>query len=61
MSNAAMKTLLRVTALLSLLLMAAAALLAWDAHRLLHAPLAIEEVERVTIARGLHARPARDS
>lgn len=47
-----MKSLLRAFALLILLALAGAAALLYDAQRLLSTPLALEEVERVTIERG---------
>lgn len=44
--------LFRVVLLLCLLLVVTTGVLVWDANRLLHLPLSISEVERVSIARG---------
>lgn len=50
--KALFRALFRIFFLLILLAVVATAGLAWDAHRQLQAPLSIQEVERVSIARG---------
>lgn len=47
-----LRALLRVATLLLLLSIAGAALLVWDGRRELQAPLSLDEVERVSIAKG---------
>lgn len=51
-----MKKLLRLLALLVVVAVLGLAAVLWDANRLLHAPLALEEVERVSIERGSRMR-----
>ncbi|TAJ53138.1 MAG: endolytic transglycosylase MltG [Nevskiaceae bacterium] len=51
-----MKKLLRLLALLVVVAVLGLAAVLWDAKRLLHTPLALEEVERVSIERGNRMR-----
>lgn len=51
-----MKKMLRVFSLLFVLVLIAAAAMAYDAHRLLTTPLRLDEVERVSIERGVRIR-----
>ena len=50
--KAFIKALLRITLLLVFLVVVGVAAVLWDAHSLLQKPLSIQEVERVSIARG---------